>query len=158
LVLHATSCSGGVQTLNPNNPSTSAGLRLLVTPGGAVTIVWYNTSAGGGEIAEATSTSGGPLSAEDDVASAPINGYLLDAELAPNGSIWTVAEPSSGSTLQVREGFTSSPTTVKTPYTVGFAQLAFAGSTPILAITKNAFVTRSRMSLGPGPLARTSDS
>jgi hypothetical protein len=143
LVLHATSCKGGIQTLTPTVPQTSAGLRLLVTPGGAVTIVWYYTTAGGGEIAEATSTSGGPLSAEHDVASAPINGYLLDAELAPDGSVWTVAEPATASTLQVRAGFTSSPATVNTPYHVGFAQLAFAGSTPILAITRNAAITQA---------------
>jgi hypothetical protein len=143
LVLHATSCSGGIQTVALTDPSTSAGLRLLVTPAGAVTIVWYYTTAGGGEIAEATSASGGPLSAEHDVATAPINGYLLDAELAPDGSVWTVAEPSTASSLQVREGFTSSPTTVNTPYHVGYAQLAFAGSTPILAITKNAAVTQA---------------
>ena len=143
LLLHATSCKGGIQTINLIDASTSAGLRLLVTPGGAVTIVWYHTSAGGGEIAEATSNSGGPLSAEHDVASAPVNGYLLDAERAPDGSIWTVAEPSSGSSLQVRAGITKPPTTVKTPYNVGYAQLAFAGSTPILAITKNAAVSQA---------------
>jgi hypothetical protein len=142
LVLHATSCTKGVQTLNITDPSTSAGIRLLVTPGGAVTILWYHTSASGGEIAEVTSSSGGPLSAEDDVASAPVNGQLLDAELAPNGSVWTVAEPSDGSSLQVRAGLTNPPTTVKTPYDVGYAQLAFAGSTPILAITKAAFITQ----------------
>jgi hypothetical protein len=143
LLLHATSCSGGIQTVALTDPSTSAGLRLLVTPSGAVTIVWYHTDAGGGEIAEATSQSGGALSAAHDVASAPINGFLLDAELAPDGSIWTVAEPSSGSTLQVRAGVANPPTTVPTPYNVGYAQLAFAGSTPILAITKNAAVTQA---------------
>jgi hypothetical protein len=142
LLLHASSCKGGIQTLTPIDPPTSAGIRLLVTPGGAVTIVWYHTSASGGEIAEATSQSGGPLSAEHDVASAPINGYLLDAELGPGGTVWTVAEPTTGAPLQVRAGFSSPPTTVHTPYDVGYAQLAFAGSTPILAITKDAAVTQ----------------
>jgi hypothetical protein len=143
LVLHAHSCQGGIQTVTPTDPSTSAGIRLLVTPGGAVTIVWYYTGAGGGEIAEATSQSGGTLSGEHDVASAPVNGYLADAELAPDGSIWTVAEPSSGSTLQVRPGVSNPAITLHTPYTVGYAQLAFAGSTPILAITKNAAVSQA---------------
>jgi hypothetical protein len=143
LLLHATSCKGGVQTIGLTDPSTSAGIRLLVTPGGAVTILWYHTDSGGGEIAEATSQSGGPLSSEHDVASAPVNGQLLDAELAPDGSIWTVAEPSSGSSLEVRAGITNPPTTVHTPYQVGYAQLAFAGSTPILAITKSAAITQA---------------
>jgi hypothetical protein len=141
LLLHATSCKGGIQTLTPIDAPTSAGIRLLVTPGGAVTIVWYHTSGSGGEIAEATSQSGGPLSAEHDVASAPANGFLLDAELAHDGSVWTVAEPSSASSLEIRAGVSNPPTTVHTPYHVGYAQLAFSGSTPILAITKNAFVT-----------------
>jgi hypothetical protein len=143
LLLHATSCKGGIQTLAPKEAQTSAGIRLLVTPGGAVTIVWYHTDSGGGEIADATSSSGGPLSAEHDVASAPINGYLLDAEYGPGGSIWTVAAPATGSSLQIRPGFSSSPMTVHTPYEVGYAQLAFAGSTPIVAITKDAAVTQA---------------
>jgi hypothetical protein len=143
LPLHATGCKGGIQTVDLTDASTSAGLRLLVTPGGAVTIVWYHTSGSGGEIAEATSQAGGPLSAEKDVASAPANGFLLDAELAPDGSIWTVATPDSGSPLEIRAGFTSSPTTLKPPYSVGYAQLAFAGSTPILAITKSSAISQA---------------
>lgn len=142
LPLHATGCKGGVQTTDSTDASTAAGIRVLATPGGAVTILWYHTSFSGGEISEATSQSGGPLSAQKDVAPAPTNGYLLDAEFGPGGSIWTVASPGSGSPLQVTEGIPAKATTVKTPYGVGFARLAFAGSTPIIAITKDAAITQ----------------
>jgi hypothetical protein len=143
LPLGAKGCRGGAQSIALTDAPTSAGLRLLATPGGTVTAVWYHTEAGGGEIAEATSTGGGPLSAEHDVASAPTNGELLDAELAPDGSIWTLAEPGSGSPLELREGTSHPETTIKTPYGVGYAQLAFAHHTPIIAITKDAAISQA---------------
>jgi hypothetical protein len=142
LPLHATGCKGGVQTADLTDASTSGDLRLLVTPGGAVTIVWYHTDSGGGEIAEATRQQDGLLSAEQDVASAPVNGNLLDAELGPGNAIWTVAT-GSGSPLEVREGLTNAPVTVHVPYDVQYAQLAFSGATPILALVKAAFVTQA---------------
>jgi hypothetical protein len=141
LPLHATGCKGGVQTINSTDSSTASGIRVLSTPSGAVTILWYHSGLGVGEISEATSQSGGPLSSQTDVQSAPANGYLLDAEYGPGGSIWTVATGSSSAPLEVTAGIPGSATTVKTPYAVGFARLAFSGSTPIIAITKEAQIT-----------------
>jgi hypothetical protein len=145
LPLGATACAGGVQHIALTDPQTSANLRLLVTPGGSVTIIWYHTESGGGEIAEATAPPGGALSSEHDVASAPVNGRLLDAEFGPGGTIWTVVTPESNSPLYVRAGVTNAPMTIAVPHSfasgVGYAQLAFAGSTPIIAASENAGIT-----------------
>src|SRR5476651_1891823 len=54
------SCAGGIQSVSPIAPSTSDGLHVLVTPGGAVTLIWSHNAVvptyGGRDshIAEAT--------------------------------------------------------------------------------------------------------
>ena len=143
----ATSCRGGIQVIDSLGDSSAASLRVLVTPGGTVTLVWFHDTVAsengpnGSEIAIATSQSGGPLSSPRDVATGPSFGLMLDAELGPNNSIWVVTEPSSGSKVQLRPGLTSSPVTLTTPYGVQFAQLAFTGSTAVMAIQKNGAIT-----------------
>lgn len=143
----ASSCVGGVQSVTAD--STAQGLRVLATPSGSkVTLLWFHngpnsqTSDEGGEIAEATAASGLNLSAATDVADAPSNGSLLDAEYGPNFAIWTVASPPlPGQTLQIHPGLGVAHTTVHTPFTVSSAQLAFAKSKPIVAIDKDAAIT-----------------
>jgi hypothetical protein len=146
----ATSCRGGIQTISPPGPlgpSSAASLRVLVTPGGQVTLVFFHDTVAsengpnGSEITIATSRAGGPLSAAHDVATGPSFGTMLDAELGPNGSIWVVSEPSSGSILQLRPGLTSPAVTLHTPYGVQVAKLAFTGSTAVLAIQKDGAIT-----------------
>ena len=51
-----------------------------------MTFVWYT----GSQIADATVT-GNTLSSATAVASGPTNGELLDAVVAPDHSIWTIA-------------------------------------------------------------------
>jgi hypothetical protein len=133
LPLHATRCAGGVQDVDSPDAPTADGIRILATPAGAVTIVWYHSHSGGGNVSEVTSASGGPLSAATNVVNGPQSGSLLDAEIGPGNSIWTVVGPESGSTLQVTPGVGKSPTTVTTASHVDYARLAFAGSTAILA-------------------------
>ena len=139
----ATGCKGGVKTIDTPQSQSAAGLRLLVTPAGAVTVVWYIDSAGGGSIMEATSQSGVALSAARAVASGPAEGSLLDAEFGPGDQIWTVVYPGlPATTLDVRPGITQPAVAVRVPYSIGFASLAFAGSTPILAITEAGRITQ----------------
>jgi hypothetical protein len=144
-----TSCVGGIQVIDALDSSGAEGLRVLATSAGAVTLVWFHdTSPGsisgprGGEIAIATSQSGGPLTGPTDVADAPSFGQLLDAEYGPGGALWTVAEVGVGtSSIEVREGVQNPQQTVATPYSVGSAQLAFAGTTPVIAIQQYGSVT-----------------
>ena len=138
LALHATSCLSGIQTIDPSDASTAANLYLTVSPSRLVSLIWYHSNAGGGEIQEATSQAGAPLSAPTDVATAPKNGYLLDAVSGPSGELWTVTYAGYPATsVQVRAG-TGPAVAVHAPGSLSYAALAFAGSTPVLAFATNA--------------------
>ncbi|MEP7053786.1 MAG: hypothetical protein ABI912_00880 [Actinomycetota bacterium] len=137
----AGSCAGGVQVIDSLGPSSAAGLRVLATAAGAVTLVWFHdTDPGsvlgprGGAIATATSQAGGALSAATDVADAPSFGMLLDAQFGPGGALWTIAYKGVGTNaIEVRRGVSSAPETVATPVSVATTRLAFAGATPVIA-------------------------
>jgi hypothetical protein len=144
----AEACSGGIQAIPSLDISGSADLRLLVTPGGLVTLVWFHDhfpaayDGRDGRIAIATSQSGGPLTPATDVATAPSNGELLDAELGPGGALWTIAAVGAGtSSMEVREGVANAPVNVALPYSPGVAELAFSGTQPVIAVTKDAAIT-----------------
>ncbi|MEO7980236.1 MAG: hypothetical protein ABI807_05035 [Sporichthyaceae bacterium] len=142
LPVGATACAGGVQVIDALGVSSAAGLRVLATPAGAVSLVWFHdTSPGsvtgprGGRLAVATSQSGGPLSAATDVADAPSFGQLLDAQIAPDGTIWTIAYKGVGTTeIEVRPGFAAAPQSLAVPYSVATTRLAFAGATAVIAV------------------------
>ena len=137
LPLHATSCLNGTQTIDPSDASTAANLYLTVSPSRLVSLIWYHSNAGSGEIQEATSQAGGPLSAPTDMSTAPKNGYLLDAVRGPTGELWTVTYAGYPATsVQVRAG-TGPAVAVHAPGSLSYAALAFAGSTPVLAFATN---------------------
>jgi hypothetical protein len=136
----ATACAGGTQVLDPPDAESLSGLRLLVTPAGAVTVLWATNVGKTTRLFDATASPGGRLGAVAEGAAIARNGTLLDAELGPGGSIWTVTAALSGP-MQVRDGIDAAPVTVRTPYAVGYARLAFASSTPIIAITKDGGIT-----------------
>jgi hypothetical protein len=149
----ATRCAGGIQTIasapDSIGASTAAGLWVLVSKSSLVTLVWMHDTVAsesgpeGAKIAIATSQGGGKLSAEDDVSPGPSFGDLLDATLAPNGSIWTVAHPSGTvATAQVTRGLGTPYQTVHTPFWPGRAQIAFRGSSAVLAIDKDGAITQ----------------
>jgi hypothetical protein len=129
LPLHATGCQGGIKTMaaGPSN-----GLKVIASPSGAVSFVWDNADAA--EIVTSTVQPGGSLSTPIDVGTAPANGELLDAELGPDGAIWTVAAGDSGDTVEVRDGVANPEQTIHTSKEVDFARLAFAGHTGIIAM------------------------
>ncbi|HEX3908568.1 MAG TPA: hypothetical protein VHW92_11620 [Mycobacteriales bacterium] len=142
----ATSCLGGIQSVGSLGIASAEGLRVLATRAGHVTLIWYHQKAGTspavGEIAESTSNAGGPLTAPTDVASAPGEGELFDAELGPGGTIWTVAYAGLPATsVLVHPGLSAPAQSVKLPWSPGFAQLAFAGSKPIMSVEKDAAIT-----------------
>jgi hypothetical protein len=149
----AKGCAGGIRTIasapDGIGTSTAAGLRVLVGKSNLVTLVWmYSTAASengpeGDVIATATSQGGGPLSAAKVSSAGPSFGNFLDAVLAPNGKIWTVAEPGGATPpVQVTRGLGSAPQTVKTPFPAGEALLAFSGSSAVLAIDKDGAISQ----------------
>jgi hypothetical protein len=149
----ATSCQGGVSTIDSLSSDGADGLHVLLTGPHTVTLVWeYLTAASetgpeGDGIAVATS-SGGPLSAARRVSAAPSFGLMLDAAVAPDGSVWVLTRVDGKNAIQVRPGFTSAPVTLSTPWLTAFGLLRFDGSTPVLVIDKDG-------SIG-GPISVTS--
>ena len=135
------SCAGGIQHVDGLDISGAANLRVLTTPAGQVTLVWYHETqtplynGRDGRIAMATSQAGGPLSAPADVADGVSYGELLDAELGPGGALWTIVAKGAGTnSVQVREGVQNPEIALSTPFSPGAAQLTFAGTTPIVAM------------------------
>jgi hypothetical protein len=142
-----TACAGGVKSTPSLGASSASGLQLLATAGGQVTLVWFHDTTAsengpnGSEIATAARQPNGSLSAAHDAATGPSFGDMLDAALGPQGNIWTVSQASSGSSVQVRPGLGSAAVTLHPPYMVGEAQVAFSGSTAVLAIQKAGAIT-----------------
>ena len=143
----AQACQGGVSQVDSLGDSSAHGLRVLLTGPHTVTLVWQHTTAAsesgpeGDEIAITTS-SGGPLTAPHDVATAPSFGAMQDAAVGPGDTIWVVSEVTGTKpALQVRPGFANAPVTLSTPYLIGYAQLRFAGATPVLVIDKDGSIS-----------------
>jgi hypothetical protein len=137
-----TSCAGGIQVVGALGIASAEGLRVLLQASGIVDLVWfYNDDDGGGHIGFTSTNSAGKLQPATDAGSAPNNGELLDAEIAPDRSVWTVAGPSSGNGMQVRPGVGSAATNVTTPYEVGYAELAFTGQTAVIATQQAGSIT-----------------
>jgi hypothetical protein len=136
-----TACAGGVQSTPSLSGDSAAGMHVIIT-GGKVTLVWFHDTArsvDGPENAKiATATvQNGKLSAAQNQGPAPSFGVLEDAAAGPGGTIWTVTAHTGTQSVQVTPGLGNKPVTVATPYLVGTsqgAQLAFAGSTAVLAI------------------------
>jgi hypothetical protein len=148
LPVGATACSGGIQTIDSLGSSSASGLRVLVTGNDLVHLIWFHdtpNSINGPQnsaIAEATAQDGKNLSAAHDVVTdAPSFGELLTAVRGPSGAIWTVTYSGlPAQSVQVRDGLSAAAVSVHTPYVVGFAQLAFAGSKPLLVVERYASI------------------
>jgi hypothetical protein len=144
LPVGATSCTGGVQTIDSLDAASAAGLQVVVTGAHLVHLIWFHDTSNSingpqrSAIAEATAQDGKNLTpAHDVVTNAPSFGELLTAVRGPNGSIWTVTYPGlSTHKVQVRAGLSAPAVSVRAPYGVGYAQLAFAGGKPVLAVEK----------------------
>jgi hypothetical protein len=135
LPLKASTCSGGIRTIDTIGPS-AAGLQVEVTGPGEATLVWWHQAVGTGKLSKAI-YSGGVLAAGADVTDAPSNGMLFDVVRAPDGQLWAVTrDGGTGTNLQVRPGLTGTPQNASAPWMVGNASLAFAGTKPILLIAE----------------------
>jgi hypothetical protein len=140
--LGTTSCAGGVQVINALDNSTASGLRVLVQKSGIVDLVWSYGLAASPQIGFASTNSAGKLQPASDMGSAPKEAVLLDAAIAPNGSVWTVAGTTYTDGLQVREGAGHPAVNLSTPYSVDPAELAFTGSTPVIATQPAGSITK----------------
>lgn len=141
LPLGKTACAGGIQSTSSLNGASAQGIHVIVT-GSTVTLAWFHDtvkSVLGPENAKIATAAvlNGKLSAAQNRAPAPSFGTLEDVAAGPGGTIWTVTAHSGTQSVQVIPGLGNKPVTVPTPYLVGTnqgVQLAFAGSTPLMAI------------------------
>jgi hypothetical protein len=143
----ATACSGGVQSTPSLGTSSAAGMHVILTPGGKVTLVWSHDTAKSGSGPEnskiaTAAVQNGTLSAAHDQEPAPSFGTLMDAAPGPGGSIWTVDQPPGAESLQVTPGFGGKQVNLATAFMPGSAQLAFSGSTAVLAIQQAGTITQ----------------
>jgi hypothetical protein len=137
LPLGATGCKGGAQAIDIPDSQNSANLQMVVSAAGAITILWYDGIASGGGIYDVTSSKGGALTTPTLIIPEAESGVLLDAVAGPTGAIWTVFEPNySTGGLQIRSSLTGSPQSITAPSNPGSLKLAFARSTPVLAMTE----------------------
>jgi hypothetical protein len=139
---NTTSCSGGIRVVDSLGDYSAEGLRVLARPSGTATLVWFYEDVKGGHIGTASTNAAGILLPAVNAGSAPRNGQIFDAELGPDDVVWTVSGPSSGNGMQVRAG-SGDAVNVKTPYSVGYAELAFAGATPVIATQQSGSITGS---------------
>jgi hypothetical protein len=137
-----TSCAGGVQVTDAIDDNTASSLRVLVQKSGTVDLVWSYGNGSSASIGFTTASATGVLRPATDIGSAPSNGVLLDAAIAPDGSVWTVAGTGYTNGLQVRSGVSHTAVDIATPYPVDPAELAFTGSTAVIATQWAGYITK----------------
>jgi hypothetical protein len=141
-------CQGGVRSTPSEGASSAAGLKVL-TQAGRVALVWFHDTdnavdgPNGASIAVSFVQADGNLADAVELGDAPSFGRLLDAEVGPDHQIWTVAVgPAGAGPIEVHDGGISAAVALAAPWAdVGFAELAFAGSTPVIAATKYGAIT-----------------
>lgn len=149
LALGASHCrsNSSIPTFDANDADANLS-RVLVYHGSGSALYFHDTTPDsvngprGGRITLATISRQGAITAQSDIADAPSFGRLLDAEVGPGQTLWTVADGGVGSTqLEVRPDVGAATQNVSIPFGVGFAKLTFDGNTPILVIQKYGSVT-----------------
>ena len=131
----------GVQQIDALGASSASGLKVVAGAAGATLAWFHDTTPGsvngprGGRVATATVTNG-VLSPAADYREAASFGQLLDAQAGPDGTLWTVTYKGVGTSAVEVSKAAGSYETVPTPYSIGKAELAFAGGTPVLAVTQ----------------------
>jgi hypothetical protein len=101
----------------------------------SVRVLWFDDSDGGATVQEATATAGGVPSASHALERGPTAGALMDARTGPGGHLWTLTTNGDGAQLRLaKDGVVVAGPAV--PWAVGYAQLAFAGGTAVIAVQK----------------------
>ena len=139
LELTASSCTGGIQTIDSLSLSGSGDPQVVITSDNVVHVIWWHDSSPtSAAIAEATAPGGQNLSAGHDVATLSTSvGDLLAAKRGPGDSIWLVTyDAVPAQHVEVRTGLSAVPESVPTPWPIGYAQIAFVGGQAVLTIEK----------------------
>jgi hypothetical protein len=148
---NAKACKGGIQSAAAIDIASAADLHMLMVDG-TPTLYWLIHTLSGGAIATATFNSAGVLSSSSNVAPGPDNGVLFDVVVGPDKAVWLLTAPAGlPKKITVRDGLNGTDKTIKTPWPVGFASLAFSGHKPIIVGTDyGAILTPVAFSMGNG--------
>jgi hypothetical protein len=106
----------------------------------SVRVLWFDDSDGGASVEEATATAGGVPSVSHALEPAATAGILMDARIGPGGHLWTFTANGDGTQLHLAKDGVVVPGPV-VPWPVGYAQLAFASGTAVIALQKAGSLT-----------------
>jgi hypothetical protein len=137
----SSNCLNGNQVSTSTETSPAPGTDIHLLAGHrSVRVLWFDDSDGGASVQEATATAGGVPSASHALEPVSQSGDLMDAIVGPGGHLWTVTANGDGNQLHLaKDGVVVAGPAV--PWAVGYAQLAFAGSTAVIAVQKSGSLT-----------------
>jgi len=132
----SSNCLNGTQVSTSTEPSPAPGTDIHLLAGHrSVRVLWFDDSDGGASVQEATATAGGVPSASHALEPGSRSGDLMDARIGPGGHLWTFTANGDGTQLHLaKDGVVVAGPAV--PWAVGYAQLAFAGGTAMIAVQK----------------------
>ncbi len=137
----SSNCLNGTQVSTSTETSPAPGTDIHLLAGHrSVRVLWFDDSDGGASVQEATAAAGGVPSPGHALEPGAKDGALMDAKVGPGGHLWTFTANGDGSHLLLaKDGEIVAGPTV--PWAVGFAQLAFAGGTAVMALQKAGSLT-----------------
>ena len=132
----SSNCLNGTQVSASTEASPAPGTDIHLLAGHrSVRVLWFDDSDGGASVQEATATAGGVPSASHALERGPTAGALMDARTGPGGHLWTLTANGDGTQLRLaKDGVVVAGPAV--PWAVGYAQLAFAAGTAVIAVQK----------------------
>jgi hypothetical protein len=134
-------CLNGAQASTSTGPSPAPGTDIYLLAGHrSVRVLWFDDSASGATVQEATATAGGVPSAGRTLEPGSAGGALMDARVGPGGHVWTITSNGDGSQVRLaKDGTIVAGPAV--PWALGYAQLAFAGGAAVMAVQKAGSLT-----------------
>ena len=132
----SSNCLNGTQVSASTETSPAPGTDIHLLAGHrSVRVLWFDDSDGGASVQEATATAGGVPSPSHALEPGSTAGALMDARTGPGGHLWTFTANGDGTHLHLAKdgGVVAGPAV---PWAVGYAQLAFAAGTAVIAVQK----------------------
>jgi hypothetical protein len=132
----SSNCLNGTQVSASTETSPAPGTDIHLLAGHrSVRVLWFDDSDHGATVQEATATAGGVPSPSHTLEKGVTAGALMDARTGPGGHLWTLTANGDGTQLRLaKDGVVVAGPAV--PWAVGYAQLAFAGGTAVIAVQK----------------------
>jgi len=132
----SSNCLNGTQVPASTETSPAPGTDIHLLAGHrSVRVLWFDDSDRGASVQEATAAAGGVPSPSHALEPGATAGALMDARIGPGGHLWTLTANGDGTQLRLaKDGVVVAGPAV--PWAVGYAQLAFAAGTAVIAVQK----------------------